>query len=64
MKRLRLFWRIVGLWRDECDGSWHWAWPKFAFKSYVGQPCVTRWLYDWWLDLGIVSIALRGGEER
>ena len=64
MKRLRVRWRIVGLWRDECDGSWYWDWPKFSFTSYRGRPgCVTRWLYDWWLDLGVVSVALRSEEE-
>ena len=64
MTRLRVFRRIIGPWRDKCDGSWHWSWPKFALVCYRGRPCVTRWLYDWWVDLGVVSVALRSEEEK
>jgi hypothetical protein len=63
MKRLRIFWRVVGPWRD-IDGVWRWSWPRFGFRSYIGRPCVTRWFYEWWLDLGIVSIALAEEEKK
>lgn len=52
-------WLIIICWpiyRDMDNGKLGINYPKLKITHYKNKPCVTKWLYDWTLDLGLVWI--------
>lgn len=46
----------VPIYKDEETDKWTFQRPEFGLEIFKGKPCTTRWLFDWILDIGYLSI--------
>jgi len=54
-KKYRIFISELFYW-DENSGEFCFVRPEFSLSIYKGKVCSTRWLYDWILCVGWVTI--------
>lgn len=55
-KNYRIFYSFPPFYHDEETGKLRFIRPKFRLDILKGKPCPTRWLYDWILDVGWLTV--------
>ena len=51
-----IFWTVIPIECDEDTGKLCFIRPKFKLEILKGKPCTTRWLYDWILQVGWITV--------
>ncbi len=64
MKPMYGMWIVLVGGIDEVDGMLHWCKWKWGIDILKNRPCVTYWLYDWFVFLGPITIFKRSEKGR
>jgi hypothetical protein len=63
-KNYLIFFSLIPFGRDENTGKLEFIRPKFGLEILKGKPCVTRWLFDWILSVGWLTVMRRAAEHN